>query len=157
MLVFSSRIKDSLQILERSLNLYTRSKDANNLRDKISRGYYACYHACIAAILLKEKFNYDPSTGSSHKTVRDVYKSLYSPKKGQIVKIKNYDEVMKLWKTLRESADYEIFTKDFEEPDEEFTKNELNRMYSFVNAHVSYVKTKVPTEWGHDLTIFTEM
>ena len=139
-LKYRSEIEDGLR---RTENMLERAKTANNLRDQISRAYYSCYHVIISAIFLKEKFDRDPVTGSPHWNARERYKVLYSRKGFQIVRIKNFVEVMKLWKELRESADYEIFTDDFESFKISITENELNRMYDFVKKHIVYIKAQL--------------
>lgn len=145
----SRNIKNSLTVLSRAQNLLQRSKDANNLRDKISRGYYACYHACVAAVLLKGSFDYNSPTGSPHRAVRERYRSLYSTKAGQIVKIGDYNKTMVSWKTLRESADYEIYTKDFEILGENRTYEVLDDMYDFVDKHLVYIQNLIPESSKH--------
>ena len=125
-------------------NMLERAKSANNLRDQISRAYYACYHAAIAAIFLKEEYIYDRSSDNAHWRVRDQYAKIYSKTRGnRIVSESNAFQAMKNWHDLRKSADYDIFTDDFEINFEDSTKAELYRMYRFVNRHTEYVKTQL--------------
>jgi len=65
---------------------------------------------------LEEKFDSNPSSGSPHRNIRDRYKKLYGKTSGKsIVVVRGVGKTLQLWKELRESADYEIFTRDFED------------------------------------------
>ena len=123
-------------------NMLERAQSAANLRDQVSRAYYACYHVMIAAIWLKEYFDYGDSknTDRSHAKVFHQYIDLYSKtKRTRIVPINDVVRTVKAWKKLRQSADYDIFTDDFEIPSLTETTETLQNMYRFVENHITYL------------------
>ena len=140
-LKYRADIEDSLR---RTENLLERAKSATNLRDQISRAYYACFHVMIAAIFLEKWFDRKQTKRSSHEYVRLEYASVYSAtKKNQIFKRKNLPAEIEKWKILRESADYEIFTLDFENLKERVTQNEFRLMIDFVEKHIAHIQGKL--------------
>jgi len=127
--------------LRRTQNLFDRAKTATNLRDQISRAYYACYHAAISAILLKQDYDRRDFSGSAHQEIPVLYASLYSKtKKNRIMMRGNIINYWYKWKNLRASADYDIFTEDFESVNEDMTNQQLDFMYVFVQSHLSFVQ-----------------
>ena len=135
---FSNEV--SLELL-RTENMLKRSKEANNLRDRVSRAYYACYHAMIAAIWLAEIELSASNYETAHLNIARQYKSLYTrTKNNNISSERDVQKSAKEWKKLRCSADYDIFTDDFEQFSLAPTKTKLERMYKFVDEHIAYIK-----------------
>ena len=129
--------------LKKTENLLERAKTANNLRDKISRAYYACYHAMIAAIWTIGNFS-ETNLDTAHRRVLEEYISNFSKTKGtRIVLIKNVARVVQKWKNLRCAADYDIFTSDFENTLIRDTEEELIKMYQFIDMHIIFIESKL--------------
>jgi len=134
--------------LKRTKNLFDRALAAADLRDKVSRAYYACYHAMIMAIYLEQPYNRD-TNASSHRIARETYVSLFSKtraKKGQGIQIYRHKSVdinteAEKWKRLRESADYDILTNHFEPLLLASTQDMLGNMLKFAEDHIDFVRS----------------
>lgn len=128
--------------LNRTRNMLKRSKDVCDFRDKISRAYYACYHGMIAAIWCEKNFD-DSCLDTAHTRVAKEYKELYTRTKGNNISAeRDVFKSVRMWKNLRASADYDIFTKDFDTSIEQ-TNIALEAMYKFAEQHIVYLTKKL--------------
>ena len=130
--------------LKRTQNMLERSRTANNLRDQVSRAYYACYHAMLAALWLSGEDLGISKYKTSHVDAMTRYKIRYSrTKKNNISLERDVYNSAREWINLRNAADYDIFTDDYEHFKEEITKNKLRHMYKFVDEHIKYIENKL--------------
>ena len=131
--------EDVVKEVKRTKNMLERAEKANNVRDKISRAYYACYHVMIAAIWLEHNLD-EAAFETAHVSIAKKYKQLYSrTKKNHISTEHDVYRVVKKWRNLRASADYDIFTDDFENSSLEKTERIFQAMINFVNQHLAYI------------------
>ena len=136
--------KSNFQLsLGRALDLYSRYLVAVPVRDKVSRLYYACYHAAVTAIELKASFAMlqKAENTSYHAALRKIYPRHYGkPTKKAKIKIVAYkvDIALLKWSELRNVADYIVFDDQFEEENLAKTMETLENMEDFVKDHLRY-------------------
>ncbi|MCL2015459.1 MAG: hypothetical protein FWG68_04350 [Defluviitaleaceae bacterium] len=131
--------------VDRALHLYRRYLSATSDHDKASRGYYACYHAAIAAVELKSDFEIlrKAENASYHAALRNIYPRYYGKtvKKGkpkiQIV-AHNVSDSLELWHDVRIVADYIVFGEHFSEQSIQRTRRYISHMADFVEMHLQY-------------------
>ena len=131
--------------LGRTLDLYNPYLLAIPVRDKVSRLYYACYHAAVTAIELKANFVLlrKAESTSYHAALRKIYPRHYGkPNKKNETKIKivayKVDDALLKWSELRNVADYIVFDDQFEGENLDRTTGHLDNMESFVKDHLRY-------------------
>jgi len=124
--------------LRKAKDLLERSKSVSNVKDKVSRAYYACFHVAVSAIWLKADFT---ERGTTHENMFNQYRALYTKTKGTHITSKgNVFDNLKKWKKLREKADYVVFDKLFDSKNRRDTSTILKDMYDFVAIHIAHIE-----------------
>ena len=131
--------------VDRALDLYQRFADSVSVRDQVSRLYYACYHAAIAAVELKadyEKLRIAEKS-SYHAALQEIYSRYYGkPTKRDRLKIQivtyRVNVALRTWHDIRVVADYVVFGEYFSEKEMGRTLKQITHMTNFVKDHLQY-------------------
>lgn len=132
------------QYVYKSVELIQRAKAENQavgVLGCVSRLYYACYHMCIAFILINDKRYVIPNGDSVHRKVRSEYNLHYN--KTRRTRIYNKGEArlyLLAWHNDRIYADYEIYENDtIHHSKIAVIKGNIDEMIKFLNAHFDYL------------------